>query len=420
MIDRFFDTVKITIAQLRAGFELWTRNNNFCVLYGPSGDGKTDIAVNVLAEELGIEDSRPHSEGGDVYCLNYTDKGPQEAAGYGFLDDDKIHMNFSANRDLPTLHKVKNSGSGDPNRPILLIFDEFSVFDPTVQSMIRPLQSRRGNPIFGTHELAPNIRILITGNRVEDGSPTASDPDQAILKRGKFFIIENTFEEWLKWAENKDWFVDNDIISYLMYVRDLADTTRTEDGETRRKIDEVFKPSLPLAGSVNPSACPRQWENVCSEFKVIQNESNLDEAGKLELLRFSLAGAIGIKATEDIMSFIESIKEALPKFKAVLKGDSEITDFEGLELLTILSIANRQAIKQAKKIATDDGRERVETKAHRKSIRNHTGAAVKAGEFDWYLDQFINPTENQEIARFSAENVDRFAKLKGNTKKWNF
>jgi len=413
MFDRFADTVKITIARLLAGFSLWTEDNNFVSLYGPSGDGKTDMAVNALPEVLGIEDPRLHTEGGDVYLLNYADKGPQEAAGYGNLDEDKIHMNFSAPRDLPTLHRVTNTGSGDPNRPILLIFDEFSIYDPTVQGMVRPLQCRKGRPMFGSHELAPNIRILITGNRVEDGSPTATDPDKAILTRGKFFIIETAFEEWLDWAAKKDWFIGNDVIQYLQYVRALADTVRTEEGETRRKIDEVFKPSTPMAGSVNPTACPRQWENVCSEYLKIKDKG-LDAEAERQLIVDSLAGSIGKKTTEDILAFIESIKEMLPKFDEVLAGSKSLNNFDAHEAMAILSIANRRAIKQAKQIATDGGRELVETKAHRKHVRSFTGAAVKHGDFDWYLDQFINPCENKELARFSAESVDRFVKFKGN------
>lgn len=405
MINRFANTAKITIAQLKLGFKLWTENLNFVTIAGPSGDGKTEIAATELPEVLGIEDARLHTEGGDVYLLNYTDKGPQEAAGYGKVNEDGIHMDFTAPRDLPTVHRVKNTGNGDINRPILLILDEFSLYDSTVQGMIRPLQARKGKPMFGTHELAPNIRILLTGNRIEDGSQNATDPDQAILTRGKFFIIDNNFTDWYKWAITKDWAVQNDILTYLSYVKSLGDTIRTEDGETRLKIDEIFKPTIPMSGTVNPTACPRQWENVCREFKAIQ-DMNITDSEKQDLLRMSLNGAVGINVTEDIMSFIESIKDAIPKYEDVRNGLKSMADFGGIDAMAVLSIAAQRAIKEAKEISGSDKPEQ---------IKKDTGHEVKRGSFDWFTDKFIGPATNKEMARFALENVQRFIPLKDNS-----
>ncbi|MHC4783114.1 MAG: hypothetical protein ACYTE0_08710 [Planctomycetota bacterium] len=366
MINRFANTAKITIAQLKLGFKLWTENLNFVTIAGPSGDGKTEIAATELPEVLGIEDSRLHTEGGDVYLLNYTDKGPQEAAGYGKVNDDGIHMDFTAPRDLPTVHRVKSTGNGDINRPILLILDEFSLYDSTVQGMIRPLQARKGKPMFGTHELAPNIRILLTGNRIEDGSQNATDPDQAILTRGKFFIIDNNFSDWIKWASSKDWAVQNDIIQYLKYVQSMGDTVRTAEGETRLKIDEIFKPTIPMSGTVNPTACPRQWENVC---------------------------------------------RAIPKYQDVRNDLKSMADFSGIDAMAVLTIAAQQVIKEAKKISGA---------ANPEQIKKDSGAEVKRGSFDWFLDKFIAPATNQEMARFAAESANRFVKFEGNTDKYKF
>ena len=405
MINRFANTAKITIAQLKLGFKLWTENLNFATIAGPSGDGKTEIAATELPEVLGIEDPRLHTEGGDVYLLNYTDKGPQEAAGYGKVNDDGIHMDFTAPRDLPTVHRVKNTGNGDINRPILLILDEFSLYDSTVQGMIRPLQARKGKPMFGTHELAPNIRILLTGNRIEDGSQNATDPDQAILTRGKFFIIDNNFTDWFAWASTKDWAVQNDILNYLRYVQSLGDTIRTENGETRLKIDEIFKPTIPMSGTVNPTACPRQWENVCREFKAIQ-DMNITDSEKQDLLRMSLKGAVGINVTEDIMSFIESLKKAIPKYQDVRNDLKSMADFSGVDAMAVLSIAARYAIKEAKEISGSDKPEQ---------IKKDTGHEVKRGSFDWFTDKFIGPATNKEMARFALENVQRFIPLKDNS-----
>ena len=410
MINRFANTAKITIAQLKLGFKLWTENLNFVTIAGPSGDGKTEIAATELPEVLGIEDPRLHTEGGDVYLLNYTDKGPQEAAGYGKVNDDGIHMDFTAPRDLPTVHRVKNTGNGDINRPILLILDEFSLYDSTVQGMIRPLQARKGKPMFGTHELAPNIRILLTGNRIEDGSQNATDPDQAILTRGKFFIIDNNFSDWIKWASSKDWAVQNDVIQYLKYVQSMGDTVRTAEGETRLKIDEIFKPTIPMSGTVNPTACPRQWENVCREFKAIQG-MNITDSEKEDLLRMSLNGAVGINVTEDIMSFIQSVKDAIPKYQDVRNDIKSMADFSGIDAMAVLTIATQHVIKEAKKISGA---------AEPEQIRKDTGLKVKDGSFDWFLDKFIDPATNQEMARFAAESADRFVKFEGNTTKYKF
>ena len=190
----------------------------------------------------------------------------------------------------------------------------------------------------------------------------------------------------------------------------MGDTVRTAEGETRLKIDEIFKPTIPMSGTVNPTACPRQWENVCREFKSIQ-DMNIKDSEKEDLLRMSLNGAVGINVTEDIMSFIQSIKNAIPKYQDVRNDLKSMADFGGIDAMAVLTIATQQVIKEAKQVSGSTKMDQV---------RLDSGAEVKRGSFDWFLDKFIAPATNQEMARFAAESANRFVKFEGNTDKYKF
>ncbi len=120
----------------------------------------------------------------------------------------------------------------------------------------------------------------------------------------------------------------------------------------------------------------------------------------------SLNGAVGINVTEDIMSFIESIKDAIPKYQDVRNDLKSMADFSGIDAMAVLSIAAQRAIKEAKKISGSDKPEQ---------IKKDTGHETQRGSFDWFTDKFIGPATNKEMARFALENVQRFVPLKDNS-----
>jgi membrane-bound lytic murein transglycosylase B len=88
-----------------------------------------------------------------------------------------------------------------------------------------------------------------------------------------------------------------------------------------------------------------------------------------------------------------------------------MADFSGIDAMAVLTIATQQVIKEAKKISGA---------AEPEQIKKDSGAEVKRGSFDWFLDKFIAPATNQEMARFAAESANRFVKFEGNTDKYKF
>lgn len=382
----------IAIKELLLGFRFFIQNA-FLILVGNSGVGKTSLAIQ-FAKQIGVLDCRESSEGGDVYVLNLSGASPTEVSGLGIPDPASPFMTMKVPYNLPSVERLKITGNGDPDRPVLLVLDEFSQWDVAIQSQFRSCRNPNGLPMVGDHVLGSGVKIVITANRFEDGSSSV-DQEFPIVGRSKKFILQTTFEDFSVHASKHDWGMSR-IHAYLRFIADLDESV---DG--KKRIDTVFAPPTPMPYNGSPWPCPRQWEILCRDEIGIMEDESLTEADRDTVLKLSVEGAVGAAHASSVMAFLNTFQKVLPTFKAIRAGKDSITNHDA-DRMAILSLAMRVAVKEAKDIG----------------IKAKTGAAVKGGKFDWIVDQFLLPLPN-ELTRWGAECLERYIDLKSNHKDTN-
>ena len=383
----------ITIKQLLLGFRHFIKNA-FLILVGNSGVGKTSLVIQ-FAKQIGVLDCRESSEGGDVFIINLSGASPSEVTGLGIPDPASPFMTMKVPYNLPSVERLKITGNGDPDRPVLMCLDEFSQWPSENQSQFRSCKNPNGKPMVGDHVLGSGVKIVITANRFEDGS-SSNDQEYPIVGRSKKFILQTTFEDFSTHAKKFDWGMSR-IHAYLKFIADL-DESVTVNGDEKRRIDTVFAPPTPQPYNGSPWPCPRQWETLCRDELGIMDDEVLTDDERRTVLRLSVEGAVGAAHAASVMAFLNTFHKVAPIYKDIRAGKDSITDHDA-DRMALVSLALRVAVKEAKAIGD----------------KVKTGAAVKGGKFDWIVEQFLLPLPN-ELTRWGAECLERYVDLKSNHK----
>ena len=323
---------KASIKQLDALAKASAASNRWLAVFGKGGIGKTSIARSIVAPAMGIDPS-------DVWLVNLSGSGPQEALGYGIPDSGTRDLWFSSPEQWPTADRVGNT-------PTLLVLDEFPEWDVQIQSLCRSLFQPDGSqPMIGTHKLGKNVRVMLTGNRRSDGTRSAV-PAAPIIERCMTFTIEPTLDEWLEWAALEG-LADSPVYTFLRYANGVEGV-------------DHFNPDVPSPWDGSPHPCPRQWEAACR----VATGDLLHEPA---LLSLSLRGLVGEASGSAAYAFCQSVASMLPKLRAIRDGDEQMPADRAEQYA--LSFA---ALRKAKQEAGNDPE-----------------AAVAGGSLDWLVNNII-------------------------------
>lgn len=324
-------------------------SGRWLAIYGKGGTGKTTIAKTVIAPALDIDPS-------DVWIVNLSGSGPQEALGYGIPDSTTRDLWFSSPEQWPTADRVGST-------PTLLVLDEFPEWDVQIQSLCRSLFQPDGSaPMIGTHRLGKNVKIMLTGNRRSDGTRSAV-PAAPIVERTASFIVEPTLDEWLEWAAGES-LADSPVYTFLRFSNGVEGV-------------DHFNPNVPSPWDGSPHACPRQWEAACRAAR----GDLLDEPA---LLSLTLSGLVGEASGHAAYAFCQTVATMLPKLRAIRNGDEPMPTDPSEQYA--LSFA---AIRQAKQQSSNDPE-----------------AAVASGSLDWLVDKIICPSGG-EIRKWTFDSAVR-------------
>ena len=313
--------------------------DRFLILIGKPGAGKSS-----LSHAIGAVTGRR------VMMLNFSGAGPCEAAGYGVPheaggksenDVSFYDMAFAAPDVLPLLRRV-----GD--EPIMLVADEFTDWPPAVQSLFRGAFDTGSGKMVGTHRLGSNVRIMITGNRKEDGSKLSAILPAPMVGRGTQFELDPNVGDWTSWFQKKYPVSKSPVATFLAYGQAQVNRKELET--------DFFCPPVTQPWDGNPYPSPRGWEAVA-----IMDSTRRDNRKSFARL---VRGTVGDAAADAFLAFA-SHSDKVPDVAKLISGEIELPA-DGAEQYAWANAILIHALNQCSK--------------------DRAATEVKKGGFDWLAD----------------------------------
>ena len=327
-----YPTVK-SETELRQLVQIAKQTERFLALYGQGGTGKTSVAEEVVADELGIQPDR-------IYVVNHSGSAPSEVKGTGVPDMQSREMWFGKPQDMPLYERI-----GDD--PALLVLDEYPEWDVAVQSLCRSLfQPVGGRPKIGSHPLSANTIVVVTGNRRVDGSRSAV-PSAPFVERSLSLTWQPSLDQWLDWAAVKG-LANSPIYTFLKF----------NGNDQRGREGDFFCPPVPQPWTGDAHPCPRQWAAACK----VDADS--------PVFVTALSGLVGEAAAKAAHAFVVTVNDMLPKLAGVRNGTLPMPDSPSEQYALM-----HCALRLAKREAGDDPE-----------------AAVAGGALDWMVDMMCKCT----------------------------
>lgn len=252
------------------------------LMRGQGGSGKTSIATGMLPKALGYD---------VVLLVNLSGASPMEGIGYGIPHEAgkgengvmQYDMAFSAPEIWPILRRY-----GD--KRVLLVLDEWSNWDPTMQSLTRGLFPVHGQPrMIGTHVLANNVDVIMTGNTKQHGSSQSKIEDAPMTERCVVCTLRPDVPAWVTWWESDE--ARAALGAFVPSFLQWGSTVTAEDGS-----NDHFAPPIKMPYDGSPHPCPRTWEAVA----LTEQHRKSD----MTAFRQVVYGSVGEQAGNAYLSFL--------------------------------------------------------------------------------------------------------------------
>lgn len=363
------ETPEIKFSDVQTQAEIvYSSGDSVMILLGAGGTGKTALAnasvTKAIAKLYGVTD-----ENVQVYKCNYTGASPLEITGYGVLKkgpNGEDLMSFSEPEGIPTEALLKRLDK--ENAPCLLVFDEMPEWAADTRSLVRSTIDPDGESKIGSHRLGDNVKVLVTGNRREDGSRSAV-LDAPIVNRGNQFILKADINSWLSWAADHAWSKFSPVVEYLMFNAKLENGNR-------------FAPAIPQPWDGSPHPTPRSWASAAKQIHYMENQIELSKPEFKKHIKLTLQSKVGDTTARDCLAYINSSTGLLDDLDAIRKGDMELSS-KPTDQFKMVHASLRVLDRELNELE-GQGRDR--------------GTAVSGGAVDWFVDNFLLPS-TKEIGR---------------------
>jgi hypothetical protein len=246
------------------------------MLWGPPGIGKSTI-IRELANELGI----------GFIDVRLAQREPVDIRGLPVPRDDRQGVDWIVSSEWP------REGQDDYNEQGIILFDEITAADPTLQvAAYEFILDRRLGKLY---EVPKGWYILAAGNRTSDGA-VARTMSSALANRFCHIELTTNAKNWIEWALLNG--VDPSVIGFIRY-----------------RPDSLFN----MTGNRErgwPS--PRTWERVSLEVKLAK-KTNLSKNS----LQTIIEGLVGPGAGIEYFAFLQWA-ENIPDVEAMLRGEIKL------------------------------------------------------------------------------------------------
>ena len=328
----------VTYARLGNAAQIAARRSRFLLLYGQVGIGKTAAGAVIHAALTGrTEDGKiSHNEwrnGESGYAVvNCTGQSPDSISGFLVPDHDTREGWFTKPEHWPLESVV-----GDAH--ITLCVDEVDKLSTDAISVLLGLLDANdtGDLYLGTHKLGPNVNIYFTANGREHGSTSSKVLPAPLVTRCYSRSLQADVAQWVN-----DYAVPNGL--------DASPVTAwlSSYGE------EWFSPAIEGRWDGRSIPCPRQWAAAAAQITI---DTSFDEA-----VNDVLWPLVGEDAANACAAYIQLIHKVKPELEALKNGGDLPSDHRAQYAVIFAAIRT---------IVVD---------------YPDTGAAVKAGKLDWFID----------------------------------
>jgi hypothetical protein len=186
------------------------------------------------------------------------------------------------------------------NKPLVMMFDEFSKGADPVKNMLHPCLEK-ANPRLGDVSLDNRTVVFLTGNLSTDG---VGDNLKAHTRNRivEITVAKPTAEEWINWAIEKD--ISPEVIAWVnRFPQVLASYTDGGQGDN----PYIYNPRK----TQNAFVSPRSLETASNIVKTRKDNDS-------DAVIAALTGAIGESGARDMQAYIE-FADQLPTWEATIR-----------------------------------------------------------------------------------------------------
>lgn len=352
-----------------ARFTIRTGGN--LIIFGPAGNGKTEISCQAVGEE-----------GYDYVYLNLSVLEAPDLIGLPSLDEKELVTRYA----LPAAFPRPPANPGKDHKGKILVVDEVDKAKPELQSpMLELLQYRsiNGQPL-------DFAACLATGNRPDEGA-FSLPVSKALTNRCKIYQMNPVFDPWNDWATSVN--LNGLVVGFLA-----------------RNRDYFYKPNTSGDVTAYCSCSARSWSNAARDIDAASEMGENDA----EFLQSLVAGHVGVEAATKFQVWLEHYREIYPMVDAlVATGKAPNLQSATMDKIIVTAIAAGQEIS---KLCENESPDKKQLEEVKKVVQN-VSKWLTTCQPDIQVTAMKSTLTTQKIMKYNLPTIPEFMAIFKNINK---